>query len=76
MQPLMQRQNLTGVMTDLASSSGLEPFDSILLAFDPPVGFQAIQGHLRGDEFLSDVFRLDKYKVGFIRIPSMQPIAL
>lgn len=44
----MQLQNLTRLMTALASNSGLEPFDSILPAFHPLVGLQAIQGYLSG----------------------------
>ena len=58
-----------------AVAGSIEPFGSPFPVFDPPAGFQLRLGGDPTDEFLSGTFPVGKYTIGFIRIPSFEPLS-
>jgi hypothetical protein len=55
-------------------AGGLEPFDSMFPLFNPPPGFTLRLGNGPTDEFVSGTFPVGHATVGFIRIPSFEPL--
>jgi len=54
-------------------TGGLYPFENLFPAFDPPDAFELRLGFGSDDEFLSGTFPVGNKKIGFIRIPWMDP---
>jgi len=71
----MQRhQNFGHLKPGHAVAGSIEPFGSILPAFNPPPGFQLRLGAGPNDEFLTGTFPVGNRTIGFIRIPSFEPL--
>lgn len=72
MAPLKKLRDMRGLKTPFVTG-GLYPFENPFPAFNPPDGFQLRLGFGADDEFLSGTFPVGTKKIGFIRIPSMDP---
>jgi hypothetical protein len=68
-------RNFGAVHANHVLAGGLDPFDSFFPLFNPPPGFQLRLGAAATDEFLSGTFPVGNKNIGFIRIPSFEPLS-
>jgi hypothetical protein len=71
------RKNLhsfSSLHADHVLAGGIDPFGSFFPLFNPPAGFQLRLGAGATDEFLSGTFPVGSKNIGFIRIPSFEPL--
>jgi len=73
--PRRRLRQYSALHADHVLAGGLEPFGSFVPLFNPPPGFQLRLGAGAADEFLSGTFPVGNKTIGFIRIPSFEPLS-
>ena len=68
-------RNFSALHTAHVVAGGIYPFGSPFPLFNPPPGFQLRLGANPTDEFLSGTFPVGNRTIGFIRIPSFEPLS-
>jgi len=76
MAPLEKLHNMSYAKPGHELAGGLSPFDSMMPLFNTPAGYQPRLGSAATDEFLSGTFPAGKATIGFIRIPSFEPMSI
>jgi hypothetical protein len=75
MAPIQKLHNFSHLRPGHVVAGSIDPFDSPFPVFDPPAGFQMRLGGDFSDEFLTGTFPAGKSTIGFIRIPTFDPIS-
>ena len=76
MKGLQRHQTSSRLKPAHVTAGGLDPFSSFFPLFNPPPGFQLRLGAGPADEFTTGTFPVGNKTIGFIRIPSFEPLDL